>query len=51
LTAEVARMIRWCRLGSRYLLDKQIRQLAEQFEKEGGFTERLYNVRRNQRRM
>ena len=33
-----------------YLLDKQIRQLAETFEKEGGFTERLYNVRRNQRR-
>jgi four helix bundle suffix protein len=33
-----------------YLLDKQIRQLADKFEKEGGFTERLYNVRRNQRR-
>jgi four helix bundle suffix protein len=33
-----------------YLLDKQTRQLAETFEKEGGFTERLYNVRRNQRR-
>ncbi|MBU3679286.1 MAG: four helix bundle protein [Candidatus Kapabacteria bacterium] len=32
-----------------YLLDKQVRQLAEQFEKEGGFTERLYAVRRNRR--
>jgi four helix bundle suffix protein len=34
-----------------YLLDRQIESLAKTFEKEGGFTERLYrmcsNIRRN----
>jgi four helix bundle suffix protein len=29
-----------------YLLDQQLRQLEERFLKEGGFTERLYNKRR-----
>lgn len=28
-----------------YLLDRQIRRLASDFEKKGGFTERLYRVR------
>jgi len=28
-----------------YLLDRQIQTLAESFEKEGGFTERLYRLR------
>ena len=29
-----------------YLLDQQLRQLEERFLKEGGFTERLYQKRR-----
>ena len=33
-----------------YLLDRQLRTLAETFEKEGGFTERLYRVRSERRR-
>ncbi|EFI34522.1 conserved hypothetical protein [Desulfonatronospira thiodismutans ASO3-1] len=33
-----------------YLLDRQIQALAESFEKEGGFTERLYSVRTARRR-
>ncbi|MGC8774809.1 MAG: four helix bundle suffix domain-containing protein [Chlorobaculum sp.] len=36
-----------------YLLDRQVARLAEDFENEGGFTERLYRVRtakRNQQR-
>ena len=33
-----------------YLLDRQLRMLAETFEKEGGFTERLYRVRSERRR-
>jgi len=32
-----------------YFLDRQIAALAEEFENEGGFTERLYRVRRNRR--
>ena len=31
------------------LLDRQIERLAADFEQEGGFTERLYRVRRRQR--
>ncbi|MDD4736966.1 MAG: four helix bundle suffix domain-containing protein, partial [Kiritimatiellae bacterium] len=27
------------------LLDRQVERLAQDFEKEGGFTERLYKVR------
>ena len=33
-----------------YLLDQQLRQLEEQFLKEGGFTERLYKTRTEARR-
>lgn len=29
------------------LLDRQLASLAEAFEREGGFTERLYRVRKN----
>ncbi len=32
-----------------WLLDRQVAKLAEEFENEGGFTERLYRVRRNRR--
>ena len=32
-----------------YLLDQQLRQLEEQFLKEGGFTERLYRMRKQSR--
>ena len=28
-----------------YLLDRQVERLAQDFENEGGFTERLYRVR------
>jgi four helix bundle suffix protein len=31
------------------LLDRQVRSLAETFEQEGGFTERMYRVRREKR--
>lgn len=34
---------------STHLLDRQIQSLAEKFENEGGFTERLYRVRRERR--
>ncbi len=33
-----------------YLLDQLLRQLEQQFIKEGGFTERLYNFRKRNRR-
>ena len=33
-----------------YLLDRQLRAQAETFEKEGGFTERLYRIRSERRR-
>lgn len=33
-----------------YLLDQKIAKLSEDFEKEGGFTERLYRVRNQRRR-
>jgi len=32
------------------LLDRQVERLAQDFEKEGGFTERLYRVRTAKRR-
>jgi four helix bundle suffix protein len=32
-----------------YLLDKQLERLEEDFVKNGGFTERLYNIRKNAR--
>jgi len=32
-----------------YLLDQQVKRLAEDFTNEGGFTERLYRVRKNKR--
>jgi four helix bundle suffix protein len=32
-----------------YFLDRQIARLAADFEKEGGFTERLYRVRSKER--
>lgn len=32
-----------------YLLDRQLRQLEKQFLEQGGFTERLYNARKNYR--
>lgn len=33
-----------------YLLDRQLAALAQAFENEGGFTERLYRIRRTKRR-
>jgi len=33
-----------------YLLDRQLEAQAKAFEAEGGFTERLYRVRRNRRK-
>ena len=33
-----------------YLLDQQLRQLEQQFLKEGGFTERLYRARQDSRK-
>ncbi len=32
------------------LLDRQVERLAQDFENEGGFTERLYRVRSEKRR-
>ncbi len=32
-----------------YLLDKQLHTLEEQFLKDGGFTERLYKIRKTNR--
>ncbi len=32
-----------------YLLDQQLRQLEKDFRQSGGFTERLYRVRKNAR--
>ena len=32
-----------------YLLDRQIESLAESFESEGGFTERMYRIRKNKK--
>lgn len=31
------------------LLDRQVKSLADAFEKDGGFTERLYRVRNNKK--
>jgi four helix bundle suffix protein len=33
-----------------YLLDQQLRQLEQQFLKEGGFTEKLYRARSQARK-
>jgi four helix bundle suffix protein len=33
-----------------YLLDRQVERLAKDFEKDGGFTERLYKIRNAKRR-
>jgi four helix bundle suffix protein len=33
-----------------YLLDQQLRQLEQQFLKEGGFTEKLYRARQQARK-
>jgi four helix bundle suffix protein len=33
-----------------YCLDRQVERLAQNFENNGGFTERLYNVRSAKRR-
>lgn len=33
-----------------YFLDRQVERQAQDFEKEGGFTERLYKIRTNKRR-
>lgn len=35
--------------GYRNVLDQQLRQLGQQFVNEGGFTERLYRVKRQHR--
>ncbi|WP_094760092.1 four helix bundle suffix domain-containing protein [Sedimentisphaera salicampi] len=32
-----------------WLLDKQIYSLAEKFEQEGGFSERMYRIRKQKR--
>jgi len=32
-----------------YLLDRQVERLAQDFEREGGFTERLYRLRLQKR--
>ncbi|TWI73937.1 four helix bundle suffix protein [Desulfobotulus alkaliphilus] len=32
-----------------YLLDRQVKRLADDFEKEGGFTERMYRIRTERR--
>jgi hypothetical protein len=39
---SVGRGIRWCRR-------RGVQNIAEDFEKEGGFTERLYRVRKNRK--
>jgi four helix bundle suffix protein len=33
-----------------YLLDRQIEKLGDTFEKEGGFSERLYKIRSSARK-
>jgi len=33
-----------------YLLDQQLRQLEQQFLKQGGFTEKLYHARQRARK-
>jgi len=49
-TGEVAANTLVCLIHqTNYLLDQQLRQLEQQFLKEGGFTERLYRTRRNRR--
>lgn len=49
--AEVAANTLICLIHqANYLLDKLLRQLEQQFLKEGGFTERLYNARQDYRK-
>ena len=46
IKAEVAGNVMICLIHQEtFLLDRQIKKLAAGFEKEGGFTERLYRVR------
>jgi four helix bundle suffix protein len=48
--AEVAANTLICIINqTNYLLDQLLRKLAEDFKREGGFTERLYNYRKNHR--
>jgi len=48
---EVAANVLICLIHqANYLLDRQLRQLKEQFLAEGGFTERLYHARKRHRR-
>ena len=48
--AEVAANTAICLLHqTNYLLDQQLRALEKEFLKEGGFTERLYRLRKNHR--
>ena len=50
-TAEVAANTIVCLIHqANYLLDQQLRQLEQQFLSQGGFTERLYQARRQSRR-
>lgn len=49
-SAEIAANATICLVHqTSYLLDQQLRQLEEQWRREGGFTERLYNVRQGAR--
>ena len=49
-TPEIAANAALTLIGvSCFLLDRQIKRLADDFKKEGGFTERLYRVRSQER--
>ena len=51
IKAEVAGNVMICLIHQEtFLLDRQIKKLAADFEKNGGFTERLYRVRSNLRK-
>jgi len=48
---EVAANVMICLINQEtYLLNRQITRLAEDFEKNGGFTERLFNHRKQKRK-
>lgn len=50
-TAETAANTLICLIHqANYLLDQQLRQLEKRFLEEGGFTEKLYNVRQQMRK-
>jgi four helix bundle suffix protein len=50
-TAEVAANTMICLVHqTNYLIDQQLRQLERQFLEQGGFTERLYDMRQRVRR-